>query len=101
MRMSDALGEFGMSPLALCKQRLMEFVSHSKDPIPENILWAVMHRDMKLVDFKSTLNELTNSGKIAQITMQTPGGAEAGYIRKGIAKEVNIEDITQLLAVQG
>lgn len=100
MRMSDALGEFGMSPLALCKQRLMEFISHSKDPIPEDILWAVMHRDMRIVDFHSTLQELTNSGKIAKILMNTSAGQVTGYIRKGISKNVTIEDITELLAME-
>ena len=100
IRMPDALGEFGMSPLALCKQRLMEFISHSKDPIPEDILWAVMHRDMRIADFHSTLSELSNSGKIAKITMNTPAGQVSGYIRKGLTKDISIEDISELLAAE-
>lgn len=98
LRMPDALGEFGMSPLALCKQRLLEFITHTKDPLTENVLWAVMHRDMKQIDFQNTLSELTNSGKIAKVTITTDHGAANAYIRKGTTAATNIEDITDLLA---
>jgi len=65
--MPDALGEFGLSPLALAKQRLAEFIQHAKGPVTSQILWMVMRGDMKLVDFKNSLSEMVNAGKIARI----------------------------------
>ena len=65
--MPDALGEFGLSPLSNAKQKMVEFIQHAQGPVTVNILWAVMARDMKQVDFRNSLSELTNAGKIMQV----------------------------------
>lgn len=63
--MPDALGEFGLSPLASAKQKLWEFIQHNHDmAIPERLLHSVMSRDMKRVDLMNTLAELVNQEKL-------------------------------------
>lgn len=66
--MPEALGEFGLSPLAASKQKLMEFLMHADEPISTNVLWTIMHREMKLTDFQSALMDLCNAGKVMQVT---------------------------------
>lgn len=65
--MPEALGEFGLSPLALAKQKMGEFIQHAKGPVSSQILWMVMQRDMRLVDFKNAVSEMVNAGKISRI----------------------------------
>lgn len=69
--MPDALGEYGLSPLSASKQRLVEFIVYTKEPVTQNILWGLMHREMKRTDFMSSLAELCNAGKIMQVTTST------------------------------
>lgn len=66
--MPDALGEYGLSPLALAKQKLLEFLRHAKEPVSRNILWAVMSKDMRLIDFEQTLAQLQTASKITQVS---------------------------------
>lgn len=66
--MPDALGEFGLSPLAASKQRLFEFILRAEEPLTLNVLWAVMHKEMKQVDFQNCLADLVNAGQIMIVT---------------------------------
>lgn len=70
--MPEALGEYGLSPLAVARQRMIDFVTYAGQPVHEQILWAVMQRDMKLSDFKTTLAGLVHANKIQSIP--TPNG---------------------------
>ena len=63
--MPDALGEFGMSPVAVAQQKMLEFMRFAKEPVSERVLYAVMQRDMRLVDFKNSLSALINTNKIS------------------------------------
>jgi len=65
--MPDALGEFGLSPLAQAKQKIVEFIMHANEPVTEQVLWAVMQRDMKLIDFRNCLSDLMNARKMVQV----------------------------------
>ena len=78
--MPDALGEYGLSPLSTAKQKMLEFIQHAKGPVTTDILWAVMNRDMKAVDFRNSLMELTNSGKIMEV--HTNQGQAYVYVDK-------------------
>lgn len=66
-RMPDALGEYGLSPVAVAKQKMLEYLRYARDPISERVLWAVMQRDMRLVDFKNSISALINAGKIIPV----------------------------------
>ena len=72
--MPDALGEYGMSPIAAAKQKMIEFIESSKFPVGKEILRVLMHRDMRLSDFNLALLELANTGRIKQVdTGDGPG----------------------------
>lgn len=63
--MPEALGEFGLSPLAAAKQKLWEFIQHHHGaPILEHTLVSVMSRDMRRVDLLNTLAEMISQGRI-------------------------------------
>lgn len=63
--MPDALGEFGLSPLASAKQKLLEFIQHnSGTPILQKLLVSVMNRDMRQVEVLNSLREFEQQGKI-------------------------------------
>jgi len=66
--MPDALGEYGLSPLARAKQKMVEFIRGAGQPVTDVVLWTVMQRDMKQIDYRTSLAGLVNAGKIAQVT---------------------------------
>ncbi len=76
MNMTDALGEFGLSPVAMAKQRLVEFIRLTKKAIDANTLWVVMQRDMNQRDFRAALADLINARKLVEVsTADGPGYA--------------------------
>lgn len=67
LHMPDALGEYGLSPIALARQKMIEFIQHANGPVNSDILWAVMRRDMRLMDFKNAIADLVNGHKLIKI----------------------------------
>lgn len=65
--MSDALGEYGLSPLAASRQKMIEFIQHANGPVRDDILWAMLRKDMRLLDFKNCLSDLINAHKILKV----------------------------------
>lgn len=65
--MTDALGEYGLSPLAVARQKMVEFIQHANGPVSDNILWMMLRKDMRMLDFKNCLSELINARKILQV----------------------------------
>lgn len=65
--MSDALGEYGLSPLSLSKQKMVEYIQHANGPVPADMLRAVMRKDMRLIDLNSAVVELLNARKIIEV----------------------------------
>lgn len=62
--MPDALGEFGMSPIAAAKQRILEYITAAREPLSINIIHAFTHRDLRINDLSAVLTELIHLGKI-------------------------------------
>lgn len=71
--MPEALGEYGMNKLSAAKQRLLDFLRNATDPIPITGLYAMLSRDMSQLDFKATLVELHNAGKVTQVNLPIIG----------------------------
>ena len=65
--MPEALGEFGLSPLAAARQKLLEFLQFSDTPVPHNLLWNHMRRDMRLADFEMTVREFVADRKVREV----------------------------------
>ncbi len=89
--MPDALGEYGLSPLSTAKQKMVEFIQHAKGPVTDNILWAVMNRDMKVIDFRNSLMELCNGGKIMEV--HTSQGQAFVYVDKETEETERVLDL--------
>lgn len=65
--MPDALGEFGLSPVGAAKQKMLEFLQHAHAPVTNAILWHVMSRDMKRADYRNSLSDFVQNGKIKEV----------------------------------
>lgn len=64
--MPDALGQFGMNPLAALKQGIVDYVrQHSVMSIDQ--LRAAFHRDARSQDFMEAYNDLTRTKQISSI----------------------------------
>ena len=68
--MPEALGEYGLSPLASAKQKMLEFLQAAKGPVPMQLLQALMERDMRMIDFHNALYDLCNSGKLKAVNLK-------------------------------
>lgn len=64
LHMPEALGEFGLSPIAMARHKMLEYLRFVKEPVTENALWCLMQRDMKNIDFKNSLHTLVNLNKL-------------------------------------
>jgi hypothetical protein len=68
--MPDALGEFGMNPLAALKQAVLEYLRHhGATKIDE--LRSVFHRDARMTEFTEAINDLQKLSQIALVSMPT------------------------------
>ena len=89
--MPQALGEFGLSPLGMARQKLLDFINQSPDPFTSNNLWSLMQRDMKITDFSQTLKDFVSEGKISA----WEDGDTIKYARnlKKKTKQTQLEDL--------
>lgn len=99
-RMADALGEYGMSPLGAAKQKLLEYINSSRAPIPKDFLYGIMSRDMKLMDFNNSVNELANTGKVKFINLPQVGQCLVAISQSGAKKaRKGLDHIADLMRV--
>lgn len=77
--MPDALGEFGMNPLAALKQNMLEYV-RSRGTVLVDELRAVFHRDSRATDFMEAVNDL---GRMKQVAMTQLANGQAVLMAKG------------------
>ena len=66
--MPDALGEFGMNPLAQLKQEILEQLRGTMTAHSMEQLLAMFHRDARSVEIQEVINDLIH---MKQISMQT------------------------------
>jgi hypothetical protein len=64
--MPDALGEFGMNPLAAVKQSVLEYV-RSVTNIPLPVLQAGFHRECRPSELTEVINDLMRVGQVKSI----------------------------------
>ena len=70
--MPDALGEFGLNPLAMLKQEILEQMRATQGPLTMDQLVAMFHRDARSREIAEVLNDLV---KMNQVKMsQLPSG---------------------------
>lgn len=56
--MSEALGQFGLSPLAQVKQEMLEFLRAAKEPLPLKVIQGVFHKHCKRREIIEILGDL-------------------------------------------
>lgn len=77
--MPDALGEFGMNPLAALKQNMLEYV-RARGAVKVEDLRAVFHRDSRATDFMEAVNDLA---KLNQVFMAQNSAGSAVLMANG------------------
>lgn len=70
--MPDALGEFGMNPLAALKQEILEQLRHQQGPLTMEQIIAMFHRDARSHEITEVVNELIRMGQV--VGSQAPNG---------------------------
>lgn len=70
-----ALGEYGMNTLGVAKQRLLDYITGATGAVPTQLLYSLMSRDMKQLDFYNAILELHNAGKISKVMLPDLGEA--------------------------
>ena len=98
-RMPEALGEYGLSPVAVARQKMLDYLRYAKEPVKERWLWTIMQRDMKLIDFKNALSALINTDKITPV--DTKDGKFYLY-KDSVAKHLEIlsEDVISAMILR-
>lgn len=99
--MPDALGEYGMSKLSAAKQKLMEYLKGSEEPIPTKYLGAMMSREMSHIEFKNALIDLHNAGKASVFNLPTGEQCIVATSNQKVRKaRHDLADIENLLTSQ-
>ena len=80
--MPEALGEYGLSPISMAKQKIVEFVRTVDEPVSSNILWSMLGRDIRMNEFVACLQDLCAQDKIQLVTVTVRGQKQAAYIPK-------------------
>lgn len=93
--MPDALGEFGMNPLAALKQSMLEYI-RSLGTVQLDQLRAVFHRDARANEFMEAVNDLS---KLNQLTMSQL--ASGGSLLTAKGGRNNAEDAMIKLLTEG
>lgn len=62
--MSEALGEFGMNPLAVLKQEVLDQLRAQQGPLAMQSLIAMFHRDASSRDIAEVVNDLIRVGQL-------------------------------------
>jgi hypothetical protein len=92
--MPDALGEFGLNPLALLKQEILEQLRATQGPLTMEQIVAMFHRDARSREIAEVINDLIKmqSVKVSQL----PSGQRvvSAVARKGDTED----DMMRLIA---
>jgi hypothetical protein len=92
--MPDALGEFGMNPLAQLKQEILEQLRATQGPVQLHQLLAMFHRDARSREIMEVLNDLIHS-KAALLSQLKDGTRLVSAVRRTASTE---DDMMSLLA---
>lgn len=69
--MPDALGEFGMNPLAQLKQEILEQLRAQQGPLAMEQVIAMFHRDARSNEIMEVVNDLIRSKQATMIQVQS------------------------------
>jgi hypothetical protein len=95
--MPDALGEFGLNPLALLKQEILEQLRATQGPLTMDQVVAMFHRDARSREIAEVINDLV---RLQQVKVsQLPGGQR---IISAVKRLSDTEDeMMKILGIKG
>lgn len=80
-RMAESLGEYGLSPIALARARVIELLKAADEPMTGVRLGMAIGGDVKQADMQRAIMELTQSGQVIDVAVRDATGAErSAYI---------------------
>lgn len=85
--MPDALGEFGMNPLAMLKQEILEQLRASQGPLTMEQIVSMFHRDARGSEITEVLNDLVKMGQLKVNTL-----ASGNRVLSAVYTKQNTED---------
>jgi hypothetical protein len=99
--MPDALGEFGMNPLAVVKQEILEELRGALGPIPMNALISMFTRDARSHDVAEVINDLKRAGHIRMIQGTDGGFSVSANFNKASVEQGMMRILAKLDKVNG
>lgn len=85
--MPDALGEFGLNPLAMLKQEILEQLRATQGPLTMEQVVTLFHRDARSTEIMEVLTDLIRCKQV--IMTQPPNGVK---LLSAVFRERNTED---------
>lgn len=71
--MPEALGEFGMNPMAAVKQELLEQLREAQAPMSVSQVVSMFHRDATMKQIMEVIRDLVQTGMVKQIKIRDSG----------------------------
>lgn len=93
--MPDALGEFGMNPLAALKQEILEQLRALQGPVRLDQVQAMFHRDARPKEIMEVLQDLQAMKSISIVQPKSSGEL---YVTAVVKQKSTEDDIMNLLA---
>lgn len=90
--MPEALGQYGLSPESIARQRMLDFLRTTAQPVSKQVLWTLMIRDMKMVDFNAALAHFVHSGQLIESDVPRLGKCYA------YKEKLNLASVRELIA---
>lgn len=94
--MPDALGEFGMNPLAMLKQEILEQLRANQGPLTMEQIVAMFHRDARSHEITEVVNDLIRMGQVKM--QQNKAGSR---FMSAVFTKANTEDEMMKLLAEG
>jgi len=92
--MPDALGEFGLNPLALLKQEILEQLRATQGPLSMEQIVAMFHRDARSREIAEVINDLLKMGQVKMTQLPSGSRVISATHRKGDTED----DMMRLIA---
>lgn len=92
--MSDALGEYGMNPITIAKQRIVDYLTTAKldTPMVSTLdLYSLLNRDITKQDFLTALSLLCQDGKLVKAKIRHPN-ANTKYEAYALVTKLSAEE---------
>ncbi len=83
--MPEALGEYGLSPVSVSRQKLIDFLRNANEPLDQGIVWTMMRKDMRESAFQDCLTELIRDGTIEIYQKNSDSPPKLIYIERDIS----------------